>query len=155
MATEYGPVVNDPQCGRWGSPFCNALYQHPANHSPDPITPKMLPRTDYQGAPRLFLLTERTLVDSGSETKFSVVAIALAPLEQIPASATMRWRLLGSGGQWTAATLARAGNWSGWFEGAIDLPASDFEYTVEVDLLVNHILVYPPAGSNSVTVHKL
>ena len=134
------------------------------NLTAQPLPKAALPSHDYTGAPRLFVLTVRTLLQQ-SEPMLSIPIVALAPPRYaLPATTTVSWRKLGTG-PWKNASVARAAVDRGWYSGSLPNPGVDFEYFVELSLAGtksagaktdtgNLALRYPVVGSVQVIIMR-
>ena len=75
------------------------------------VPPSALPAKDYLGKPRLFVLSERTMVDPATEDALDVTVILLAPAAQLPSSLSLSHRKLndaGAGAAFDLVTMVRA-----------------------------------------------
>ena len=64
---------------------------------------------DYLGKPRLFVLSERTMVDPATEAELNVTVILLAPAAQLPSSLSLSHRKLNDAGVGAAPPSGTSG----------------------------------------------
>eukprot|EP01052_Picozoa_sp_SAG31_P028352 SAG31_NODE_2729_length_5177_cov_2.657542_2_plen_210_part_00 len=124
------------------------------------IPPTAMPTTEYIGNPRIFVLTERTMVDPKVETSLEITVIVLASQETLPSRISLLHRHLngGAAGSFASVSLLRAGTDRGVYTGRLpvaantpeELGSGDFEYKVEAHA-GGIILQYPAAGTVIVT----
>lgn len=122
------------------------------------IPPSALPTKDYIGEPRMFVISERTMVDPASEKEMNVSVIVLAKASQLPSSLSLSYRKLGATA-FESVTLPRVAPDRGWYTGQVPLTATvevlgsgDFEYKVQAKLTGGgEALAYPTAGTVVVT----
>jgi hypothetical protein len=123
------------------------------------IPPSALPTKDYIGEPRMFVISERTMVDPASEKGMNVSVIVLAKASQLPSSLSLSYRKLGAAAAFESVTLPRVAPDRGWYTGQVPLTATvevlgsgDFEYKVQAKLTGGgEALAYPTAGTVVVT----
>ena len=123
------------------------------------VPPSALPAKDYLGKPRLFVLSERTMVDPATEDALDVTVILLAPAAQLPSSLSLNHRKLndaGAGAAFDSITMARVAPDRGVYRARVPLATAtevggaDLEYKVQAQV-GSKALVYPAAGTVVVT----
>jgi hypothetical protein len=121
------------------------------------IPQSALPTKEYLGEPRMFVISERTMVDSSSEKELNVSVVVLAKQSLLPSTISLRHRKLGASSFETIAMLRVAPD-RGWYSGKISVAAvnellgsGDFEYKVQAKLISGKDFVYPAVGTIVVT----
>ena len=121
------------------------------------VPPSALPGKEYLGEPRMFVISERTMVDPASETDMNVSVIVLAKEAQLPKSLSLTYRKLGMK-TFDSISLARVAQGRGWYTGAVPLIVTtglgegDFEYKVQASLVAGTQILYPASGTVVVNV---
>jgi hypothetical protein len=112
-----------------------------------------LPTKEYLGKPRMFVISERTMVDPSSEKELNVSVIVLAKEAQLPDAINIQHRKLGAS-TFEIISVPRVAPGRGWYSGNIPvtsiddlLGSGDFEYKVQAKLASGKDLVYPAAGT--------
>jgi hypothetical protein len=121
------------------------------------IPQSALPTKEYLGEPRMFVISERTMVDPSSEKELNVSVVVLAKQSLLPSTISLRHRKLGASSFETIAMLRVAPD-RGWYSGKISVTAvnellgsGDFEYKVQAKLISGKDFVYPAVGTIVVT----
>ena len=116
-----------------------------------------LPTKEYLGKARMFVISERTMVDPANEKEMNVSAIVLAKLAQLPNTIRLLHRKLGHG-HFETILLSRVANDRAWYSGKVPLAdvddvigSGDFEYKLHATLTSGNSLLYPAAGTIIVT----
>jgi hypothetical protein len=142
--------------------WCISVFKHQVVS--DPIPDSAYPTSEYLGAPRLFVMPERTLV-SLSDQNVTITAVALAREQTLPESLTLLYRniLEEGGGDFLERPMPRVARGRGWYQVTLqlleDLDSQDFEYKVVANLGTDLepwtwiVLTYPKEETLTATVH--
>ena len=94
-----------------------------------------LPWMEYRGAPRLFAVTKRSVVDRGEALPLKIIALDKTPVKSV----TVKVRPLG--GEWQAIPATHLGR--AVYEAMLPPPQDDFEYHITAETAGGQQLVWP------------